>query len=437
MAENYVEDAMSSAGITELDHRGLMPLASARKHLASVKSFGSFADKDDTTWAALVSLADGKEFVREARRLKWKGSPRGMENVAPFQRYGVAIRPWLLDFCNRRTKTLRNDPWCIAPCLVLAGGEEAFEAVLDTTKLVAACSDFESVDAIFEAMLDVHPEDGWPSLAKRVLGGDARATTLFARIVKGRSRGALDAIGRTLGADARAKIEAKFEIVAKLEAGEILGLMDTAQRRGDWPIWNHDFEETLEYLALRLVAARGQGDQWGICLERLTGSSMDYFSIQRFVFGSEVKPGRLADEGAPDVTVDGPAEYDGLAIGSTIRGPKGKLTLKKEDVKALALHPGKGTEPDSGGEQLVLMRAYLTKFPHTIFPPTSEPLSILKLKKPRITIVSETFRHAGDRDELPSKSKTYKSLADALVACDAKKFVPGTDNTDWRKHLVR
>src|ERR1700690_915666 len=124
MADDFVKDAMSDANITALDERGLMPLARARKHLASVSAFGPFKTNDmktDTTWAALVSLADAKEFVREARRLVWKDSPRGMDTVAPFERYGAAIVPWLLDAIDRKKKTFRNKPWCIAPCLVLAG----------------------------------------------------------------------------------------------------------------------------------------------------------------------------------------------------------------------------------------------------------------------------------------------------------------------------
>ena len=338
MIDDFVKEAMSSAGITELDKRGLMPLAAARKHLASVSAFGPYrtnAEKHDKTWAALVSLADGKEFVREARRLSWKGSPRGMDNVAPFQRYGAAILPWLLDALDAKKKTFRNQPWCIAPCLVLIGGKQACEVVLDAEKLDTESYVHESIDALFEALLDAHPAEAWPALAKRALAGDARATASFKRLVKGRSRGALDAIGSALGKDARAKIERQFGVTAKLEAGEILGLMDASFSKDEWPIWNHDFEETMEYLALRLVAARGDGDRWGVCLECLIGCSMDYFSIQRFVFGSEVTPGRLGEERAPDVDVTGPAEYDGEAVGTTIRGPKGKLTLKKEDIKAL------------------------------------------------------------------------------------------------------
>jgi len=58
-------------------------------------------------------------------------------------------------------------------------------------------------------------------------------------------------------------------------------------------------------LALRLVAARGEGDRWGVCLERLTGSSMDYFTIDRFAFGSEVTAGRVDGVNSPDVEVTG------------------------------------------------------------------------------------------------------------------------------------
>ena len=439
--DDDVKDAMSSAGIGELDARGLMALVAARKHLASVHAFGPYktnAARHDTTWAALVSLADAKEFVREARRLEWKASPRGMYNVAPFARYGAGILPWLLDACDRDTKTLRNTPWCIAPCLVLVGGKKAFEAVLEMEKLATESYVHPSIDALFESMLDAHPGEGWPALATRVLAGETRATATFKKLVKGRSRGALDAIESALGKKTRAEIETRFKMTAKLEAAELLGLMDAAATRDAWPIWNHDFEETMEYLALRLVAARGEGDRWGVCLERLTGSSMDYFTIDRFAFGSEVTAGRVDGVNSPDVEVTGPAEYDGQAIGSTIRGPKGKLTLTKEHIKSLDLKPGKGTEPDSGGEQLVLMRAYLARFPHTIFPPVEQTLAVLKLpKKPRMLVVTERFKHIGHAGEIPSKSKTYKSLADAIVSCDSKKFIAGTDNTSWRKHLVK
>ena len=52
-----------------------------------------------------------------------------------------------------------------------------------------------------------------------------------------------------------------------------------------------------------------------------------------------------------------------------------------------------------------------------------------------MVIATETFDHIGVAGEVPSQSKTYRSLAEAIVACDAKKLVPGKDNTDWRKHL--
>jgi hypothetical protein len=133
-----VAQAMKDARITKRDERGLMPIGDARAHLATVSTFGTWrtdAATSDRTWAALLSLENADEFVREAKRLVWEGSPRGMYNVAPFQRYGSGIRPWLLTGFNRETRTFTNQPWCLAPCLVLAGGEEAFEALLDAESL--------------------------------------------------------------------------------------------------------------------------------------------------------------------------------------------------------------------------------------------------------------------------------------------------------------
>jgi hypothetical protein len=66
--------------------------------------------------AALLSLPTGDDFVREAARLDWRGSPRGMMNVAPVERYGAEVLPWLAEHLQPGG-TLTNIPWCVLPCL--------------------------------------------------------------------------------------------------------------------------------------------------------------------------------------------------------------------------------------------------------------------------------------------------------------------------------
>jgi hypothetical protein len=288
-------------------------------------------------------------------------------------------------------------------------------------------------------MLDRHPSDGWPVLARRALAGSAEKE--FRALVKGRSRRALAAIEAALGEEARKTIEKTFKVKAKLEAHEILAVMDAAKDRQEWPLFKHEIEPEPErqYIALRIVAARGEGDEWGVCLDRLSGGDWDHLRVDRHVFGSAVTSSVTgAPAKIPDVNILGLAANGGPAVGSSIRGPAGMLVLEKSDVKALDLRPGKGTEPGGGGDQLVLVRAYLAKYPGTIFPPVEDALEALALPSaPRMLIAMESFAHAGASSDAPSKSKTYKSLAKALVACDEKAFEPGKSNTDWRRHVVK
>lgn len=418
-----------------------MPLADARAHLATVSSFGDWRehrDREDRTWAALCSLEDATELVREASRLTWTGSPRGMFNVALHQRYGDAIAPWLLRFVDAPARTIRDTPWCIAPCLALVRGAETFRAVLDTDTLETTSYVFGTHDKLVAAMIDRDPETRWPVLAERALAGDAGASALFRKLVRGRSRRALAAIETALGSAERARVEKTFRVSAKLEASEILAMLDAAAAAEEWPFFQHGFEDVLEYVALRLVAMRGEGDQWGICLERLTGGDWDRFRFERHRLGSEVSPGKSATVAVPDVTIEGPAEYDGAAVGSTIRGPAGALTLTEGDLRALDLRPGRGCEPESGGEQLVLLRAYLARHPGALWRPLDELATELGLPSvPEAHLVTTAFHHEGGRTKPPSASKTYKTLARAIVARDFTLFEPGKDNTDWRKHLHR
>jgi hypothetical protein len=126
--------AMRDARLPVLDERGLMPLAEARELLAGTTVFkqgrgrmidGTFVLESDRVWAALLSLEDGAEFVTHATGLRWKTIVRGKENLAPYERYGDGVLPWIASRVDE-DGVLHNVPWCVLPCLLASGSEDAF-----------------------------------------------------------------------------------------------------------------------------------------------------------------------------------------------------------------------------------------------------------------------------------------------------------------------
>lgn len=149
----YTEAAMRNAGLDLLDDRGLMPLADAVARVAATGIYtqgkgrlirGIYVTDGYLLWAALLSLEGPEDFVREARRLKWKHNPPMMDNRAPVERYGIGILPWLADHVDRRG-TLLNHPWCILPCL-LALPDPAVGALLASVKEVRGYDEDEPAD---------------------------------------------------------------------------------------------------------------------------------------------------------------------------------------------------------------------------------------------------------------------------------------------------
>jgi hypothetical protein len=124
----------------ELDERGLVPLADARRLVGETRVYrkgegemvqGTFVLESDRVWAAILSLEDVGEFVREATRISWEFHVRGRDNTAPLERYGAGILPWLRSRL-RADGVLVNVPWCVVPCLLGIEGREALELALAT-----------------------------------------------------------------------------------------------------------------------------------------------------------------------------------------------------------------------------------------------------------------------------------------------------------------
>lgn len=136
------ESAIENARI-EKDKRGLMPLAAARTLVRSTTVYrkgdgemidGTFVLESDRVWAALLSLEDAAEFVREASRIHWAFHVRGFDNLALVERYGDGILPWIRTRIDRHG-TLHNVPWCVLPSLLAIDSREALELALSASAL--------------------------------------------------------------------------------------------------------------------------------------------------------------------------------------------------------------------------------------------------------------------------------------------------------------
>jgi len=120
-----LESARRCAQDVALDGRGLMPLGQARELVRKTevaesgeeKLVGGFNVMDfDYLWLALLSLENAEEFCKEALRIEWKFSPRGRYNIAPFERYGDGVLPWL-EGSILNDDTFPETPWCLLPIL--------------------------------------------------------------------------------------------------------------------------------------------------------------------------------------------------------------------------------------------------------------------------------------------------------------------------------
>lgn len=254
----YLHSAMRDAAV-EPDARGLMPLRKARALVRGAATFdkgdGRIIDgrqvlDSDLLWAALLSLKDGDEFVEQACRIRWKFHPRGFDNIAPVERYGEAVLPWLAKSISRAGK-VADAPWCLRPCLLALGGRTAFDLALSVR---------DPREPFVGRWLVRHLE-GWPWLVEecdaRPASKAKRAREALTAIAQADPPGTLDLLGGAVGVErAKALLEglgispqvdpAIEAVLAEAERVEVpagptltMGLLQAHVRNFEYPMWDN------------------------------------------------------------------------------------------------------------------------------------------------------------------------------------------------------
>lgn len=273
-----VAEALRDAGVAIRDARGLMPLAEARALLratpAFVKGEGSWSENgfvldSDRSWAALLSLQDAAELVAEASRLDWQFQPRGMDNVDLHLRYGDEIVPWLATRLDAEG-VLHDRPWCVVPCLLACGTQEAFELVWRVRRVDGRAITLSS------AWLDRHPATGLRALESRAARGERRARAHLAAL-RLRAGKPSHALGPPTVDGVLAHLDA---FAARLASSAVTW----PALEGQGPRRPHGF---------RAIAARA-GDDWGLAIERVEGERRGGLHAARVAvhaFGSRLPAG--------------------------------------------------------------------------------------------------------------------------------------------------
>lgn len=397
-----VTEAVRAGGVAHLDERGLMPLAEARALVRETHAFdkgegrtrgGVYVLDSDAQWAALLSLEDAGELVREASRLEWRFHPRGMENVDLYLRYGEGIVPWLATRIDESGR-LVNMPWCVLPCLLACSSAEAFEV---------AWSGSDERGEPLRQWLARHPVEGLAGCARRAAAGETRGRDLLAgAILRGQRRDVERAVD-TLEPRAAESLRKELGLSGELGAAAVLAHLDAcaegAVRRhlARWP--RLDGEGALLFHGLRLLAARGRDGGWGVLLERLQGAEArgKYPArIAQYAFGSHV-PGGVALTSRP-------------------------LPLRRW--------------PSASAPFVAALRRDVAEHPEEYWLTPAAVVGRLRLGED-VEVVADctAFCHvvgarAGEEERdarafAPSQSPAYRTLADALVHRDPARFVPG------------
>ena len=443
--------AIANARLDPPDDRGLMPLDTANEIVKNARTFASAKDAEThELWAALLSLPNAKEFVRHAKRLKWEDEPAADTVLAPHDRYGDDIFPWIEEAVA--DNELTAVPLFLPELLIEIGSRPAFDLVFELERV-----DGSSQDAalLFREWVEIHPELAFAQLADRAEFGEPRARKLFRHLANLDPDTAFKHVAKSRGEeDAEALFEALC-IVRHLAETSVLSIFDlSAEGEMDapdpqWPMFHSDRTPATIYHAMRLIAVRERsGNDWGVLIERIGGSAPDNAVVEPYVYGSNVVPGLAREACRPiEITMDRPADEEGFD-GVTVEGAAGKLVLSNKMMTHLGLRQrGLGSLPPDQQAFVMTLRAYHGHHPNALFTEPAQVAALTKVDGPHdVVLVSESHAHVlgtafevvTRRDKFwqvrPSDTRVFRSLARAIVERDGSLFRPGKSNLDWREH---
>jgi hypothetical protein len=317
----FVATAIRDARIARVDDRGLMPLVEARTWLAGLTAYAKgegtmvgdhYVLESDRTWAALLSLADGDEFVVQARRLDWRFHVRGRDNVALFERYGDAILPWLGERVDA-DGVLRNVPWCVLPCLMASDSAGAFAIAARVRSVTETLDDDRPPPSAPDTQVlcqwvTRHLEVGYRLLGERARTPDPVADQGLAALHAADPRGvagrlsaaigpaAADAVlnrlglvARPLPAMVRAVLDAAPTVAAAPSAPLPVAVLDHAFEEFDCPMWDN---ANYFCAAMRLIGFVNPGGTDGLVFQSLvTGLGESSIRISQHRYGFDLPPG--------------------------------------------------------------------------------------------------------------------------------------------------
>lgn len=426
------EEAADALGV-KLDARGLVPLAAARGVVRKVKRVERDGNPDsDTIWAALLSLQDGAEFSLAASRIEWTFPHlRGWDNEDAVLRYGAGALPWLeamLDALSGKVGSIPPLPFYFVGTHLLAIGPEAAGAVLRVER--DGDADPDGLGFVGD-WLARHGAPAWVALARRALDGDVAAKRALGALANRSPSGVRRHLGKELATRALGG-------EATLQASTILGVLDAAASadigdRVPWPTL-HASAGHFEYHAMRVIAVRGKkGDDWGILVELVQGDRCDDEErwpavVQRYVYGSGVPSGGVYLEDSRPIGVD----------------PK-KVKLDARKIRELDLRPGRSiTGAVDDWASVLAIRATLATKPGAFFPPARTVVGVLGVPSAEVLLETRELEHVdgprfgtGTFARPPSKSPSWRSIAEVIVTRDPKRLVRGRVNTDWRDHAKK
>lgn len=448
MAESTdLELALDRAGEAR-DSRGLIPLDRARTIVEGATVFDGADDERARVWAALLSLEDAHEFVRHARRLRWRAEPTPPDDVAAFERFGNAVLGW--PEAATRDRDLAERPETMLSCLLEVGTPRAFDLLFDVESVGGDRADAQR---LLREWIEVHPKLGLSLLAERAERGGIRARQLLRHLANLDPIAVADHLAASRGREDTDALLDALCVVRELTEASIVAVFDMAAEGEigtpdhEWPMFHSKTSDANVYHAMRLVAVRSRTDnRWGVVIERIAGSTVESGAVEAYRYGSHVEAGRVADAVLPLGLTVTPVTDD-AALPCRVEHATGSFELTDDDVGRLGLkQKGIPSLPRASQAFIYALRAVLAEHPRAFRRPAETIAALVAVDDPEVILDTDDYTHvvgttaevATRRDRFwaarPGDTRVFRSLARAIAERDPGLFRPGKPNLDWREH---